>query len=76
MPFDDTPAYGIMEVADFTNKEMAEHIAQLHNDWLESEQLPELKNDKSILNILYLVSIHLMILIFIVFAIWAIWFAE
>lgn len=34
MPVDEPPSYGVMEVADFTTREAAEHIAKLHNDWL------------------------------------------
>lgn len=35
MPVDEPPSQGVPEVADFTTRELAEHIAQLHNDWLD-----------------------------------------
>lgn len=34
MPVDEEPEYGVTEVADFTTRELAEHIAELHNTWL------------------------------------------
>lgn len=35
MPLDEPPSYGVAEVADFLTKECADHIAELHNEWLE-----------------------------------------
>lgn len=35
MPADEPPSQGILEVASFTTRELAEHIAELHNAWLE-----------------------------------------
>jgi len=34
MPVDEPPSLGVPEVADFTTQELAEHIAELHNQWL------------------------------------------
>ncbi len=34
MPVDEPPSLGVPEVADFTTRELAEHIAALHNHWL------------------------------------------
>jgi hypothetical protein len=38
-PADDprTPADGVYEFADFLTRDMAEHIANLHNAWLETQ---------------------------------------
>ena len=39
MPDDTTPATSTdYEVADFCSKEAAEHIAELHNAWLEAQR--------------------------------------
>lgn len=35
MPVNQPPSVGIPEIADFTSKEHAEHIVELHNTWLE-----------------------------------------
>ncbi len=37
MPVDEYPSQGVPEVADFTSRELAEHIANLHNEWLERQ---------------------------------------
>lgn len=36
MPVDEPPSKGLPEVADFLSREAAEHIALLHNQWLEA----------------------------------------
>lgn len=36
MPVDEAPSCGVAEVADFTTRELAGHIAGLHNAWLEA----------------------------------------
>lgn len=42
MPADEPPSSGIAEVAGFTTRELAGHIARLHNDWLlESAEAEE-----------------------------------
>ena len=38
MPVDESPSLGVMEVADFTTRELAEHIAAIHNEWLMRHQ--------------------------------------
>jgi hypothetical protein len=38
MPIDEPPSYGIAEVADFLTKECADHIAELHNNWLDTRE--------------------------------------
>lgn len=38
MPVDQPPSSGVPEVADFCTKEHAEHVAELHNRWLEAER--------------------------------------
>lgn len=35
-PVDEPPSHGVTEVASFTSKELADHIAFLHNQWLDS----------------------------------------
>lgn len=35
MPVDEPPSCGMFEVVDFISQEAAEHIAMLHNAWLE-----------------------------------------
>lgn len=34
MPVDEPPSLGVPEVANYTTRELAEHIASLHNRWL------------------------------------------
>jgi hypothetical protein len=41
MPLDEPPSYGVGEVADFTTRELAEHVAALHNTWLENHAREE-----------------------------------
>jgi hypothetical protein len=36
MPVDEPPSYGVREVCDFVSRELAEHIAAVHNAWLET----------------------------------------
>lgn len=36
MPVDQPPSGGVPEIADFTARENAEHIARLHNEWLSN----------------------------------------
>lgn len=38
MPVDEPPSLGVSEVADFTTRELAEHIANIHNTWLFYKQ--------------------------------------
>lgn len=38
MPVNESPSHGVPEVADFTTKELAEHIANIHNTWLFYKQ--------------------------------------
>lgn len=33
---DEPPSWGVPEVADFTTREIAEHIADIHNTWLKN----------------------------------------
>jgi hypothetical protein len=35
MPVDEPPSSGIPEVADFMDEHTAQHVAKLHNDWLD-----------------------------------------
>lgn len=35
MPANQPPSWGIPEVADFVSEQVASHIADLHNEWLE-----------------------------------------
>lgn len=37
MPVDESPEYGIPEIGDFLSRELAEHIANLHNKWLREK---------------------------------------
>lgn len=37
MPIDEPPSYGVAEVAHFLTKECADHIAELHNSWLNQQ---------------------------------------
>jgi hypothetical protein len=37
MPLDEPPSYGVAPVAEFLSRECADHVAQLHNTWLDSE---------------------------------------
>jgi hypothetical protein len=38
MPVDEPPSCGMFEVANFIEREAAEHIAALHNEWLEARR--------------------------------------
>jgi hypothetical protein len=38
MPIDAPPSSGIPDIGDFLTQEIAQHVVDLHNEWLENRQ--------------------------------------